>query len=428
MIALAWGGLADAVHAGGDSDLNLYLDNVVGGGGTADVALTFDNSLGPVAAWSVGVCHTSEVDIESVELGSTSATVLGGSPPAFEHTEVASGQGWSSGLVIDFLASFHLGIGTDYHLYTASYSILGAPGQTAALTFCGSELPLPVDTVISMQGGASLTPTTHPGSIEILVGSFHYTMTDMSVEYDLATGDASFAACATIREDSGNTDFPNAAVAFSMSVEHDPAMLTVTGISESGVIALLAGGAGPDFFGTHLLAGSGTLGCVFSYAMDTPIQFTTDLEVACFEYDTTGVLAGSDAGTTTMLEFASSGDPQVFNTVIVGVDEIPAIGHSGTITLETDGAGDFIRGDGNGDGAVNVADVVFNLDYLFQGGSSNCLKAHDDNDDGTVNIADPVFSLTFQFQFGPIIPSPYPSCGSDPTSDELTCDLAIGCP
>ncbi len=422
---LVCGCFVSPASAGGDPDLNLYLEDTAGVSGTVDVDLTFDNTLGLVAAWSVAVCHTAEVDIDSVALGSTSATVFAGAAPDFETTNLWPGEGWSSGLVIDFFSTVHLEIGTGYELYTASYMILGSPGQVADLTFCGPELPLPTETVIAMQGGVSTVPTTSPGSIEILDESFYFSFADMSVSYDLVTGDASFSACATVREDAGNAGYPNDALAFSMSVEHDSALLTATDVSATGVIAALDGGAGPDFFGTNLLAGSSTIGCIFAYAMDSPIQFTSDMEVACFDYDTTGSLAGDSVGTTTSLDFEATGDPAVANVVVVGLSEVPAVGNSGSIDLTTGG---FRRGDGNGDGGVDIADPVWNLAYLFQAGPSNCLSSQDDNDDGAVDIADPVYSLTFLFQAGPVIPAPYPNCGSDPTPDAITCDNAFGCP
>ncbi|MFN0058671.1 MAG: Kazal-type serine protease inhibitor domain-containing protein [Planctomycetota bacterium] len=92
-------------------------------------------------------------------------------------------------------------------------------------------------------------------------------------------------------------------------------------------------------------------------------------------------------------------------------------------------AADFIRGDNNGDGVVNIADPVGILDYLFVSGITSCLDATDANDDGLSNVADPIFLLTFLFSMGAPPALPYPTCGADPTLDALDCVGPVpGCP
>ncbi|MGE3163427.1 MAG: hypothetical protein AB7O52_00825 [Planctomycetota bacterium] len=81
----------------------------------------------------------------------------------------------------------------------------------------------------------------------------------------------------------------------------------------------------------------------------------------------------------------------------------------------------FIRGDANANGSVDIADAVFNLDFLFNGGAPICLDAQDSNDDGQVNLADPVFSLAYQFSGGMSPTAPFPACGNDPTVDAIDC-------
>ena len=82
---------------------------------------------------------------------------------------------------------------------------------------------------------------------------------------------------------------------------------------------------------------------------------------------------------------------------------------------------DFIRGDANGNGAVDIADAIYGLDHLFGGGPAICRDAVDSNDDGQVNLADPIHSLAYQFSSGPAPTAPFPACGSDPTGDLLDC-------
>jgi hypothetical protein len=89
----------------------------------------------------------------------------------------------------------------------------------------------------------------------------------------------------------------------------------------------------------------------------------------------------------------------------------------------------FVRGNSNGDGAVNISDPSFTLGFLFLGGPEpRCLDAADANNDSLVNIADPSFTLNFLFLGGPAIPAPYPECGIDAgPADLLGCAAAGGC-
>ena len=95
------------------------------------------------------------------------------------------------------------------------------------------------------------------------------------------------------------------------------------------------------------------------------------------------------------------------------------------------GTFEFARGNSNNlDAAVNIADAVYTLGYLFPQGSPvalDCEDAADTNNDGQIDIADPIFLLGFLFAGGTPIPSPYPECGFDFDLDLLTCDSAI-CP
>ena len=82
----------------------------------------------------------------------------------------------------------------------------------------------------------------------------------------------------------------------------------------------------------------------------------------------------------------------------------------------------FLRGDSSADGAVDIADAIFTLNYLFARGTTpHCLDAVDANDDGGVDISDSAYTISFLFLGGPAIPLPYPEPGADPTLDSLAC-------
>ncbi|MCA8958951.1 MAG: dockerin type I repeat-containing protein [Planctomycetes bacterium] len=91
---------------------------------------------------------------------------------------------------------------------------------------------------------------------------------------------------------------------------------------------------------------------------------------------------------------------------------------------------DFVRGDANESGTVDLSDALTILDYLVGGSTSSCLDAYDTDDDGQVNIVDPIYLLSFLFQMGSAPPAPFGGCGPDMTlTDGLGCGGDFGaCP
>jgi hypothetical protein len=80
----------------------------------------------------------------------------------------------------------------------------------------------------------------------------------------------------------------------------------------------------------------------------------------------------------------------------------------------------FIRGDSNSDGAVEISDAINTLGYLFAGGGRvSCQDGADSNDDGALDISDALFVLNVLFLGTRVMPQPSPGCGTDPTPDAL---------
>lgn len=106
--------------------------------------------------------------------------------------------------------------------------------------------------------------------------------------------------------------------------------------------------------------------------------------------------------------------------MVPDVDEIAA---DPSLDLNLDGLLDactaFRRGDPNGDGQVDIADVIEILSLLFSGGGTEagaaCPAASDINDDSLADIADPIALLAHLFVGAAPPPPPGPECGADPT-------------
>lgn len=87
----------------------------------------------------------------------------------------------------------------------------------------------------------------------------------------------------------------------------------------------------------------------------------------------------------------------------------------------------FIRGDCNGDTFINLGDVVYDLNYLFEGETVDCLETLDVNNDGQLDISDAVALLIFLFDAGPPPAEPSPNCGEDPETILYECGSYV-CP
>lgn len=90
----------------------------------------------------------------------------------------------------------------------------------------------------------------------------------------------------------------------------------------------------------------------------------------------------------------------------------------GRVELGDNPANEFIRGDANDDGILNISDAVFTLSFLFIGDEQpECLTATDANDDGAANITDVILLLNFLFMGSDAPAAPFPEPGEDPTPD-----------
>jgi subtilisin-like proprotein convertase family protein len=89
---------------------------------------------------------------------------------------------------------------------------------------------------------------------------------------------------------------------------------------------------------------------------------------------------------------------------------------------------DFIRGNANNDGNVDLGDGILILGYLFSSAAIPCLDAADCDDNGQIDITDAIFLFTYQFAGGIPPLAPFPNCGEDPTDgDPLDCQITV-CP
>ncbi len=74
----------------------------------------------------------------------------------------------------------------------------------------------------------------------------------------------------------------------------------------------------------------------------------------------------------------------------------------GDPSLVREGVPEFARGDCNGDGIIDLGDVVYLVNYLYKGGlPPEPLEAGDANCDGVVDLGDLVYLINYLFKGGP---------------------------
>ena len=82
--------------------------------------------------------------------------------------------------------------------------------------------------------------------------------------------------------------------------------------------------------------------------------------------------------------------------------------------------GTFLRGDGNGNGAIELGDVSSILDQLFSSARTiDCADALDSNDDGQLELTDALHVALYLLSGSRPPAAPYPIAGSDQTADAL---------
>ncbi len=97
---------------------------------------------------------------------------------------------------------------------------------------------------------------------------------------------------------------------------------------------------------------------------------------------------------------------------------------------ETRVKGNFIRGDVDSSGAIDLTDALIILSCLFQGGvCPQCLDAAIFQDNDAIDVTTAIQLLAFEFQGGPPPWAPFPNCGFAPTNDVFSCRRArASCP
>lgn len=142
--------------------------------------------------------------------------------------------------------------------------------------------------------------------------------------------------------------------------------------------------------------------------------------------EVTGLVRGWHSGKIPNQGVVLGSDEDVYSQRVFASTEAPKAAPYLRITLSR--AQTFRRGDGNGDGRIDLSDAVYGLGYLFSKGSEPpCLKSLDIDDSGDLTITDPIALLGHIFLGGAKPRLPFDQCGVDPTEDFLDCGTSGIC-
>lgn len=212
---------------------------------------------------------------------------------------------------------------------------------------------------------------------------------------------------------------------WTLNVCHDVAVLDVLDISLGSTTQTINGGLPPSFemtISNPPLSEGAHIGVVIDFFGVNSLPPGSLYEIAVIDYE---VEAQNAVVTNLRLcDDNEIGGASAYQNVIVvegggaAFDTFPAV-----VTI----GGGLIRGDSNGDGALNLADPITTIEILFQGGMTACARANDSNGDGLLNLADVAYSLAYINGLGPQPPAPFPTCGVAAPSP-LDCTQFNGCP
>ena len=422
---------------GGDAAAQPVL--TVTGPPTASVNNTFQATVlldltEDSSGWSYGVCNDTAFTTHQVAaLGATANAFDGGMGPAFLNISEGP-EGYALGLVINLFGAEVLPTGTGYEIST---STLSADLETAAtdIVICSTLGMPPVDSVIVING-ASIVPTQNAYTLEINAApppELQFIAPDApAVDYFAMDGIGGVSIDVDFAVAEANTAVPRPTQGIAMAVTNDSTLVTPTAVNAAGPLLALNGGMGPDFFSVDLFADSWSVGVAYVVGPgNETVEFseTGDAVVTVTYEGVAGALTGVENLTTSPLAFSSSvGTPPVVLVVVIDGNSFAPTLIDGSLNFNGVTAIPFERGEVNGDGVINVADVVSINLQLFQGAPIPCLFALDTNGDGTTDVADPIYLGNYLFQGGPPPPFPFMTCDIVPGQMLADCEMSSCAP
>ncbi len=402
-----------------------------------------DTMVDGVQGWSLGIRHDpSALELLGAVEGELTATVADGLPPQFlvvdaePRGEVA---GVTMAVVISFTQPITVDIGDDYEILTMDYRVIADPTT-------GDPPPVPcvdIETALSFSDEVNVPPVS---SVLTVNGQ---TATPELVDLPITVscpGTLEFTSCV------GDTENIYLQWEFSQTpwdflflyrdgdllaqLEPDVAAYTDEGLEPGEYHYTIVGFAverpdeQPQMFWDYCSA----------TVIPVTIQ-TVDPQIGYYLGGETITITGTafSAAEATSLEFFAEGEEPLPVTVLEVLSDtemtatVPASPRLGSYSLRLVNdrgsaefadayAYGFIRGEANGDGAIDLSDGINILAVLFLGeGELACFDAADATDDGQLDVSDGIRIFGYLFLGGEPPAAPFPDPGFDETDDAFGC-------
>lgn len=218
---------------------------------------------------------------------------------------------------------------------------------------------------------------------------------------------------------------------WSYGICHDMALLSLDAVVAGSTTSTVNNGGSADFAELNMEAGGYTIGVVISFTGAAVLAPGSDYELTVGTYTAmAGVVPGDPSVLTEVTPCQTLGVPPVSTVVVVGGSSLAPQTSPLTLAISPiPPPRDFVRGDANADGHVDISDGIWMLSNLFQGGPGiDCDLANDANADGSFDTADAIYDLNYVFLGGAAPSAPFPGCGQLENQTIEQCQEFPGCP
>jgi hypothetical protein len=199
----------------------------------------------------------------------------------------------------------------------------------------------------------------------------------------------------------------------SIPILFDTTRLTAISSFPIGELALVNGGAGPDYFNWSPRDQGMLVGFITEL-----IPPAANLQASGDSFEVVFFIEPTEAGQTVpllVLGIPQQSPPLGYDVILQlpGGATFEAPVSQVTSALVVDDQLPFLRGDANANGERDLVDVIHILEFLFLSTPPSCEAAIDANGSGATNITDAILLLDHLFVTGTPLSDPFADCGGD---------------
>ena len=354
----------------------------------------------------------------------------GGSPVSFSNTELCPENGVLQGVVVDFSTNNALQNGVGHELIVMDVTLQAPAGSLATLEYCSSGICFSEsrETLLVHTAGVETYPTElHEAVIEISE-EIPPTGEEFSLYFD-APASAEEGSTVTVRSMLNNTGGPLSGWSILICDQGETDSYQIVGSQFGEAVITGNGGAHASFSHTAVCADNGLRqGVVIDFSGLNPLPSATAHELLVMDVKLTA--PANFIATMQYCRFGNCFPHSMDETLLVHpgsavVTKTRLYDTIVEITESTDSP--FIRGDVNGNFAIDLGDPLTLLDILMGNARISCDRAADFDDDGVIDLSDVTQFLGYLFAESAAPPSPGPDCGFDDTPDPLDCESFNAC-